>query len=185
MLTGPNTDVHPSGKARTGAIRIRCPQCDGRVMTSAKTWRYRHRRTKPRPNPDIPYVGAIEEEYCCRGTVTIPVEKLDTYQLVPYGTPAWKKSYNRRIQIENLNGIVKDRNGLKDGWCRAFGLAAHNLGLLVLLVAHNLRQAKRYLYRCRQQSTESNGQQPLPPTPAATPPSASSRNGLTTRGPPT
>ena len=171
----------PIAKLKNGAIRFRCPQCDGRVMTSAKTWRYRHQRTKP--DPDIPYVGAIEEEYCCRGTVTIPVEKLDTYQQIPYGTPAWKKSYNRRVQIENLNGIVKDKNGLEGGWCRAFGLAAHNLGLLALLVAHNLRQAKRHQHR--QQPTESNGQQPPSPPPAATPPSASSRNGLTTRGPPT
>ncbi|MCQ3804295.1 MAG: hypothetical protein OXC98_01080 [bacterium] len=175
----------PIGRGKNGSIRLRCPQCDGRVMTNAKTWRYRHRRTKPKPNPDIPYVGAIDAEYCCQGTVTITVEKLDTYQLVPYGTPAWKKSYkSRRVQIENLNGIVKEKGGLKDGWCRAFGLAAHNLGLLALLVAHNLRQAKRYQTRQRQQSTESNGQQP-PPTHAAAPPSAPSRNGLTTRGPPT
>ena len=62
----------PIAKLKNGAIRFRCPQCDGRVMTSAKTWRYRHQRTKPKPNPDIPYVGAIDAEYCCRGQSPSP-----------------------------------------------------------------------------------------------------------------
>ena len=170
----------PIGKGKNGAIRFRCPQCDGRVMTKAKTWRYRHRRTKP--NPDIPNIGAIDTEYCCTGTVTIPVEKLDTYQLVPYGTTAWKDSYGRRNQVENLNGMVKDKGGLKRGWCRAFGLAAHNLGLLALLIAHNLRQAMKQEHL--RPSAESNGHEPQPATTTATPPNTVSRNGITTRGPP-
>lgn len=169
----------PIGKGKNGAIRFRCPQCSGMVMTSAKTWRHRHRRATP--NPDIPYVGPIEDEYCCWGTVTIPVEELDTYQQIPFGTPAWKKSYARRVQIENLNGIAKDKGGLKNGWCRALGLAAHNLGLLALLAAHNLRQALKHQHR--QHPEEENGQQP-PPTPTVAPPSTPSLNGKTTRGPP-
>ncbi|MDE0231078.1 MAG: transposase [bacterium] len=170
----------PIGKGKNGAIRFRCPQCDGRIMTSAKTWRYRHRRTKP--NPDIPNIGAIDTEYCCGGTVTIPVEKLDTYQLIPYGTTAWKKSYSRRNRIENVNGMIKDKGGLKRGWCRAFGLAAHNLGLVALVVAHNLQQAMKH--EDSRPSAESNGHEPQSPTTTATPPSARSRNGMTIRGPP-
>ncbi len=163
----------PIGKGKNGAIRFRCPQCDGRVITNAKTWRHRHRPHKP--NPDTPYVGPIKTEYCCTGTVTIPVEKLDTYQLIPYGTTAWKNSYNRRTQIENLNGIIKDRGALKNGWCRTFGLAPHNLGLLALLIANNLRQAMKH--ENLRPSAESNGHEPLPPSPPPIPASTPHATG--------
>ena len=111
-------------------------------------------------------------------TITIPVEKLDTYQHIPFGTPAWKKRYGGRMQIENLNSLVKNDRGLKDGWCRALRQAAHNFGLLALLIAHNLRQPNNF-----DNDDEPHSEQP--PTPRAclsrTPDVA---NGLTTRGPP-
>ena len=164
----------PIRKFKDGSIQFRCPQCDGRVTTNAKT-----RNPRPRKgvtNRTVPHVANIEDEYCCPGLVTIPVEQLDTYQLIPYGTLAWKQRYNRRMQIENVNNMVKDKGGLKDGWCGAFGLAPNNLGLLALAVAHNLREAKGYEYR--KQSIADSGNQP------PTPPSAPARNGPTRRGPP-
>ena len=111
-----------------------CPQCAGRITTSAKTWKNRNRPTKA--NLDVPYVGNIDDEYCCRGTVTIPVDKLDTYQDIPYGTPAWQK----RLRAETTNSMLKDKGGLKAGWCRAFGLAAHTIGALALAIAHNVKE---------------------------------------------
>lgn len=77
--------------------------------------------------------------------------------------------------------MTKDKGVLKDGWCRAFGLAANNLGLLALAVAHNLREAKAY-YENRQQETE-NGQQP-PETDTIPPPGAPITTACTRRGPP-
>ena len=95
----------PIGKPdKNGAIRFRCPQCDGRVKTNAKT-RIRSKRSQRK----APYATTIDQEYCCQGTLTIPVEKLDTYQHIPFGTPAWKKRYGGRGQIENLNSLVKKR----------------------------------------------------------------------------
>ena len=74
----------PIGKPdKNGAIRFRCPQCDGRVKTNAKT-RIRSKISQRK----APYVATIDQEYCCKGTITIPVEKLDTYQHIPFGTPA-------------------------------------------------------------------------------------------------
>ena len=56
---------------------------------------------------NAPFVARTDDaEYCCPGRVTVPVEYLDRYQSIPYGTTAWKKSYGRRNQIENLNGIL-------------------------------------------------------------------------------
>ena len=164
----------PIGKPdKNGAIRFRCPQCDGRVKTNAKT-----RISSKRSQRKAPYAATIDQEYCCQGTVTIPVEELDTYQHIPFGTPAWKKSYGRRLQIENLNSLVKNDGGLEDGWCRALGQAAHNFGLLALLIAHNLRQPNNFDH-----DDEPHSEQPPTPTtsPAITPDIA---NGLKTRDPP-
>ena len=164
----------PIGKPdKNGAIRFRCPQCDGRVKTNAKT-RIRSKRSQRK----APYATTIDHEYCCQGTLTIPVENLDTYQHIPFGTPAWQKRYGGRLQIENLNSLVKDKGSLEDGWCRALGQAAHNFGLLALLIAHNLRQPNNFDH-----DDEPHSEQPPTPT-RAYPPSQPAANGLTTRGPP-
>ena len=93
----------PIGKPdKNGNIRFRCPQCDGRVKTNAKT-RIRSKRSRRK----APHAINIDQEHCCNGTITIPVEELDTYQHIPYGTPAWQKRYGGRLQIENLNSLVK------------------------------------------------------------------------------
>ena len=165
----------PIGKPdKNGAIRFRCPQCDGRVKTNAKT-----RISSKRSQRKAPYATPIDQEHCCKGTITIPVEELDTYQHIPFGTPAWKKRYGGRGQIENLNSLVKNDRGLKDGWCRALGQAAHNFGLLVLLIAHNLRQPNNFDH----EEEKPDSEQPPAPT-GAYPPAQPTANGVTARGPP-
>ena len=111
--TGPNTDGCPSPKLNNGAIRFRCPQCNGKVMTSAKTWRHRHRRTTP--NPDIPYVGPIEDRILLQGEQSpSPSKNWTPTNRSPSAHPHGRKSYySRRVQIENLNNIVKNKGGLK------------------------------------------------------------------------
>ena len=69
-----------------------------------------------------------------------PVDLLDTYQDIPFGTPAWKRSYGRRNPVEKTFSMIKDKGGLKAGWCRVFGLAAHTLGALALAIAHNVKE---------------------------------------------
>ena len=39
--------------------------------------------------------------------------------------------------------MIKDKGGLKPGWCRSFGLAAHTIGALALAIAHNLKQTRK------------------------------------------
>ena len=75
--------------------------------------------------------------------VSITADKLDAYQDIAYGTPAWKQSYGRRNPSEKTFSMIKDKGGLKPGWCRSFGLAAHTLGALALAIAHNLKQTLR------------------------------------------
>ena len=66
---------------------------------------------------------------------------LDRWQQIPWGTPAWKKAYSRRLQVENVNGMVKADGGLDPEFCRARGLGAHNLVMLASAVVHNLKLA--------------------------------------------
>ena len=162
---------------KNGAIRFMCPQCAGRITTNAKT-RSRRRATHQRTTPRV---VNIDQEYCCDGTITIPVKQLDTYQHIPYGTPAWHKRYTRRMQIENLNNMFKNNGGLRHGWCRALGAIANNMGLLAIAVAHNLRQAKKHLL----DPEETNGDHPPSQDNGTAPPSKPAvGNGTAARAPP-
>ena len=121
-----------------GAIQLQCPQCAGRIRSNLKT---RNRNAKV--SNKAPYIVRTDQaEYCCPGKVTIPVKELDHYQSIPYGTTAWKKSYNRRNQIENLNGMLRDKGGLEDKWCRSLGFGARLVGSVMMLVAHGLRETR-------------------------------------------
>ena len=121
-------------KLDNGGGQYSCSQCAGRVTTNAKT-----RNPDTVPNKAAPYLP-IEDKQCCHGKVSIGVDKLDAYQDIPFGTPAWKRSYGRRNPSEKTFSMIKDKGGLKAGWCRSFGLAAHTIGVLALAIAHNLKQ---------------------------------------------
>ena len=123
-----------------GAVQLICPQCAGRVKTSAKTYKP---DVIPSKNP-VPYL-AIDDEYCCEGLVTVPVEKLDSYQRIPPGTPAWKKSYKgRRNNSENKNSMLGKKGNFAVEWCRVFNQVAFALGALAKVIAHNLAEASRF-----------------------------------------
>ncbi len=121
-------------KLDDGGGQYSCSQCAGRVTTNAKT-----RNPDTVPNKTAPYLR-IEEEQCCHGMVSVPVDLLDAYQDIPFGTPAHNKSYGRRNPSEKTISMIKDKGGLKAGWCRAFGLAAHTIGVLALAIAHNIKE---------------------------------------------
>ena len=121
-----------------GDMQFRCPQCAGRVVTNLTTYRNRARPNKSAP--DIKVTHHIDT--CCKGLVTIPADKLDLWQPKPWGTRTWKASYNRRLQVENVNSMVKDNKSLDPKMCRARGLGAHTLAALTAAIAHNLKLAE-------------------------------------------
>ena len=53
-----------------------------------------------------------------------------------------KNPCNRRNQIENLNGILRNKGGLEDKWCHALGDAARFVGSVMMGVAFLLRETK-------------------------------------------
>lgn len=128
----------PTDTFDDGSIQLQCPQCAGRIRSNLKT-----RNRKAKPNKKAPFIVRTDDaEYCCPGKVTIPLAELDHYQSIPYGTTAWKKSYNRRNQIENLNGMLRDKGALEDKWCRSLGLGARFVGSVMVTVAHGMRETR-------------------------------------------
>jgi hypothetical protein len=125
-----------------GDMQFRCPQCAGRITTNLKT----HRK-RLRPNKSAPFVNVTHhDDNCCKGLVTIGVDELDYWQPTPWGTAAWKESYNRRLQIENVNSMVKANGGLDPKMCRVRGIGAHTLAALAVAISYNLDQAKKDPY---------------------------------------
>ena len=101
------------------------------------------RRRTPIPGR-LPQTRTSNSGYCCSGRVTVPVEKLDFYQPIPFGTTAWWESYGRRNQIENVNGILKDKAGLTPGWCRTLNGISRFVGVVMVVIALHLREFKQY-----------------------------------------
>ena len=126
---------------RDGSQRFRCPQCAGRVLTTAKTRNPTPTARKRRNR--LPVSFAVDSEYCCDGTVRVPPELLDRTQRTPYGTAAWHTDYNGRNQAENVNSMLKGNGGIDKRSCRPHGLAAHTIAALALAVAHNIQLAAR------------------------------------------
>ena len=67
---------------KNGGVQLVCPQCAGRVKTSAKT---RNPNATPNKNP-VPSL-AIDDEYCCEGKTSVPVKKLDGSKASPPKPP--------------------------------------------------------------------------------------------------
>ena len=122
-----------------GSIRFWCPQCAGRIRSNLKT-----RNPKVKVKKGAPLVVRTDgATHCCPGRVTVPVEYLDRFQSLTYGTTAWRDSDNRRNQIENLMGILRSKGGLDDRWCHALGDGARFVGAMMLAVAYLLRETKQ------------------------------------------
>ena len=126
--------VDTKPKLDDGGGQYSCSQCAGRVTTNAKT-----RNPDTVPNKTAPYLR-IEDNNAAmawpasQSTCSTPAK---TSRSAP---PAHDKSYGRRNPSEKTISMIKDKGGLKAGWCRAFGLAAHTIGVLALAIAHNVKE---------------------------------------------
>ena len=109
--------------------------------------------------------------------MTVPVDKLDSYQRIPPKTPAWKKGYHgRRNNSETKNSMVGDKGNFALGWCRVFNKVAITLGALAKVIAHNLSVAARLRINRAQHETTITETEPsdtppneVPSTPAESP----------------
>ncbi len=136
-------------KTKAGVItgkRFKCPACAGFCDDPTAT---------APPSYDHPPLAKPDTPRCCGGSVTIKIEDLYEYQLVPYGTPAWHIAYGRRNLVETVNSMLKPEKGRHIGRCQALGLGPNWMASIALAVAHNLqetikaRRARRAATRTR------------------------------------
>ena len=137
----------------TGRKRIQCPACSN----------FCDDPTAPPRSYNHPPLAKPGTTRCCGGVVTIKIEHLSHYQLIPYGTPAWHTAYGRRNLVETVNSMFKPEKGREIGRCQAFGLAANTLASIALAVAHNLKEtvkAQRKRQATKKANKSANNQAP-------------------------
>lgn len=165
---------------KDGRIKIICPQCSGRVMTTAKT------RNPNRPNrtqrPNQPIVAVPDTEYCCDGMITLSIDQIDNYQRNAYGTTKWATDYAGRNPVEGVNGMIKGDGSFNPESCRVFGTAAHTLAAFMAAVVHNLKQTRRA--RRPKKNNHIAAGHPEQTNPDTTPPIPHPANPTPTRAPP-
>lgn len=116
-----------------GRIRFKCPFHSGRATNPALN------RGTITNGSQVPFVEAPEGmDHCCAGITTLPVEQLDLYQQVPWGTNAWEKSYGRRQLVETANSRIKTKLNADKGLVCAFGIAAMTVGVAAMIAALNM-----------------------------------------------
>ncbi len=151
-----------------GRKKIMCPQCAGKVKSTARTRSNRANRGKRRT--PLPVTAVADTKYCCDGMITIGVDQLDNHQRNAYGTTKWATDYAGRNPVEGVNGMIKDDGSFEKDSCRAFGLAPHTLAALAAAVIHNLEQTGRTQNPEKDNpSTPARADQATPDTTAASP----------------
>ncbi len=110
------------------------------------------RETSLSPRDGRPKVLAPPQEppkVCTQTAITIPPDAGARYrQDLPYGSPAWHKSYaTLRNTIEGLNGLIKDpahQALAQPARRRVRGIAAQSIFTALLLLAANIRKIRAW-----------------------------------------
>ena len=117
-----------------GDIQLKSPFATGRLTTDevvAEATGALH-VTKPDYAPDAQ-----------QAHLTLKADKRDRHQRIPHGTWAWWLSYLRRLIVETANARLKSAAGLSNKCCKAMGIAAHTMSVVLLAAAYNLDIAQR------------------------------------------
>lgn len=109
---------------------------------------------QPDDAPDVPH------KY-----LTVQPSHLHRYQLIPYMTLAWWKSYLRRLRIEAVNSSLKRQLGLSRESCKAMGLPAHRLAAVMLAFAYNIGLLRKLRYDEAKLEEAMEAAEPMPSTP--------------------
>jgi hypothetical protein len=122
-----------NGAAGGGSQVFKCPFCGGRAKNITL-----NPKTAALSNKVAPVDAPAWMLECCGGFMTVPVEMLDQYQKIPYGTTAHATAKGRRSGIESINNNLKTNEGFNRDFLAAFGLAAHRFAMAILVFVHNL-----------------------------------------------
>ena len=161
-----------------GSIRFRTPTDAGKATYTPAT-----EASGDYSAPLLPEYTTDETD--SHKTFTVPVDQLNHWQRIPYGTPAWCEAYGSgRSAVESVNGRLKEKSGLERDNCQTMGLAPISLSALALVVIYNLGKTSDKLLK---EGDSSSGECKRPSELAARPRSGSERRRAAqaaTRAPP-
>jgi hypothetical protein len=129
----PLTKEGPDGYRRVAcpaaAGKVRCPLRPESLMLSAE-----------RPTVALP---PVHRPRCCeQASITLPPPvNAKTRQRHDFGSPAHRRSYNRRTAAERTFASMSDvsAGGIRGGWSRLFGIAKNTVTYARAVVARNVR----------------------------------------------
>ena len=152
-----------NGRLDGGGKQVICPQCLGRFTSDAKTRtklsakakRSARRNRITKAPGTVPHLTAPKgTEFCCSGFADADVCILGNSQTAPWGTPAQRKSYLRRLRAESGIGAFKLSDIFEKGWCRTFGLPANTIGATLAAVWRNIMLAREYRAKRHEQKQQ-------------------------------
>jgi hypothetical protein len=126
-----------AGPDEEGATRWRCPFCTGTLRSRAFPATMRRSRTAP--------LVAVSGTECCDGIVTVAAADLPLWQLIPFGTTAWRIAMGRRQVVESVNAALKGGYvDLARKFLRVFGLVKVTVLLGFTIAAFNLDRVQSF-----------------------------------------
>lgn len=140
--------LESKGPTKNG-IRFQCPAkvgklaCDGCPLSQHLPQDV-ERVTAPRIRQADGTTGTPK---VCDASVTVPREVLGKHhQKYRWGSKEWRRSYNRRITVEQQFGALKGHTDgiIRPGWTLQVGHAKTSLLLGIAIAAHNLATLLRW-----------------------------------------
>ncbi len=141
--------VRHAGPDPDGVTRWRCPFCGG--LLRCRTFRRTMRGSRSAPLVSVPD-GVTS---CCSGTLSAPPAELALAQRIPFGTTAWRLSYQRRMVVESANAALKGAYaGLSRGFFRVFGLVKTSVLLAFTIAGYNVDRVRSFRAKQAEEAAE-------------------------------
>lgn len=119
-------------------VRMYAPAGNG-SSKNGKAGRYTCRSLRGAEMTHDGHPPVHQRETCCKQSITIPHEVLGKHrQKHIWGTPQWRRSYNRRPDIERKFGRLKSTDGfICPGWTLQVGHVKLSLAVAITIMAYN------------------------------------------------
>jgi hypothetical protein len=101
-------------------------------------------KTMRRP-ATVPRLSVDSAGDCCGGTITAMAVELPLWQVIPFGTTAWRISMGRRQVVESANAALKGAFAdLSRGFVRVFGQTKMTVLLGITIAGYNLDRIRNF-----------------------------------------
>ena len=141
--------LESKGPAKKGkSIRFTCPAKVGKLACDGCPLSQHLPQVTHVTAPQVRQAdGAVGHPKVCDSSVTVPLEVLGKHhQKYRWGSKEWRRSYDRRIRVEQSFGFLKGPTDgiLRSGWTLQVGHVKTSLLLGVVIAAHNLTTLLRW-----------------------------------------